>query len=89
MDGPPGTTTSGGSTWKLPGMVHAHPEVRQQWFNTAEGMQKAIVCKTSKKANNSHARVNVWEDTIKMHVQSNTEDKSRDRGRNLPGIVNM
>ena len=33
----------GGPNWKLPGVVHTHPEVRQQWVNTAEGMQEARI----------------------------------------------
>ena len=53
LDGP----TTWEFIWKLPGMVHTHPEVRQKRLNTAEGMQEAMVCKTSRKAKSLRARV--------------------------------
>ena len=80
----------GGPNWKLPGVVHTHPEVRQQWVNTAEGMQEARI--RAKHLEKQTTRMQGWVcERVQYRGTKYTKTKEEEEGTwgDLPGIVNM
>ena len=81
----------GGPNWKLPGVVHTHPEVRQQWVNTAEGMQEARI--RAKHLEKQTTRMQGWVcERVQYRGTKYTKTKEEEEEGtwgDLPGIVNM
>ena len=78
----------GGPNWKLPGVVHTHPEVRQQWVNTAEGMQEARI--RAKHLEKQTTRMQGWVcERVQYRGTKYTKTKEEGTWGDLPGIVNM
>ena len=74
MDPPPG-----GPTWKVPGMVHAHPEVRKQWLNTAEGVQNANAKQMCKKHLEKQTKGMQRVRTCNIKTQFREDKKKKDK----------